>query len=88
MPQPKPWLDEIIEALEDLGGHGTLSDISERILDRDIMNFNLNKHWKDRIRGTIYHHSSDCDIYTGEVGGKKDIFYAVNGKGNGMSTLN
>ena len=83
MPQPKPWLEEIIEALEELGGHGTLADISQKVFDRDIMDFNLNKHWKDRIRGTIYHHSSDCDIYTSEVGGTKDIFYAVSGKGNG-----
>jgi len=28
MSQPRPWLDEIIDALTELGGHGTLADIS------------------------------------------------------------
>ncbi|RPK08302.1 HNH endonuclease [Priestia endophytica] len=47
------------------------------------MDFSQNEYWRDRIRSTIYHYSSDCDIYTGEVGSEKDVFYVVKGKGNG-----
>jgi putative restriction endonuclease len=83
LPQPRPWLDEIIDALKELGGHGTLSDICDKIEERNVMDFISNKHWRDRIRGTIYHHSSDCDIFTSDPGGEKDIFYSVDGKGNG-----
>ncbi|WP_374187403.1 HNH endonuclease [Priestia aryabhattai] len=83
MAQPRRWVDEIIEALEELGGESSLADIAQRIEDRNLMDFSQNKHWRDRIRSTIYHYSSDCDIYTGEVGSEKDIFYAVRGKGNG-----
>jgi putative restriction endonuclease len=83
MAQPRPWLDEIIDTLKELGGNGTLADISDRVLERNVMDFNINKHWKDGIRGTIYQYSSDSDYFKGDVGSKKDIFFAVNGKGQG-----
>lgn len=79
MSQPRPWLDEIIDAIKEIGGHGTLEDIYERVYDRGIMDFKANRSWKDRIRGTIYQYSSDCDVF----GGNKDLFYAVSGKGKG-----
>ncbi|UFJ41243.1 HNH endonuclease [Brevibacillus humidisoli] len=80
MPQPRPWLDEIVDALRELGGEGTLEDIYTRIFDRGIMDFASNPFWKDRVRGTIYQYSSDCDVYNG----KRDIFYSVSGKGKGQ----
>lgn len=84
MVQPRPWLDEIIDALKEIGGHGTLHDIAEKILDRNIMDFNANPLFRDRIRGTIYNHSSDGTYYKGEVSGKRDIFYSVAGIGKGQ----
>ncbi|WP_404323709.1 HNH endonuclease [Cytobacillus firmus] len=83
MAQPRPWLDEIIDALKELGGQGTLHDITEKVLERDIMDFQANPSFRDRIRGTIYNHSSDGTYYKGEVGGEKDIFYSVAGIGKG-----
>jgi len=83
MTQPRPWLDEVIDALVDLGGHGTLQDITERIVDRNVMDFKANPNFDARIRSTIYNHSSDGTYYKGEVGGEKDIFYSVAGIGNG-----
>ncbi|MGM0880906.1 MAG: hypothetical protein ACQEXQ_07650 [Bacillota bacterium] len=61
MPQPRPWLDEIIDAMKDLGVHGTLEDIYTRVSDRQVMDFSLNLAWKDRIRGTIYQYSLSSD---------------------------
>lgn len=74
MAQPRPWLDEIIDALKELGGHGTLHDIAERIVERKVMNFEENPIFRDRVRGTIYNHTSDGTYFKGEVGGRKDIF--------------
>ncbi|KQX45861.1 HNH endonuclease [Paenibacillus sp. Root444D2] len=78
MAQSRPWLDEIIDALKDLGGHGTLDDIYARILDRGKMDFTPS--WKDGVRGTIYQYSSDSEVYKA---GRTDIFYAVSTKGLG-----
>jgi 5-methylcytosine-specific restriction enzyme A len=83
MAQPRPWLEEVVDALNELGGEGTLSEIADKIVERNVMDFDSNPSFKDRIRGTIYNHSSDGTYYKGEVGGKKDIFYSVDGIGNG-----
>lgn len=84
MSQPRPWLEEVIDALTELGGTGTLKDISERVYERGVMDFNSNPYYKDRIRGTIYNHSSSGTYYKGEIGGEKDVFFSVNGIGKGV----
>ncbi|PGC47384.1 restriction endonuclease [Bacillus toyonensis] len=76
------WLDEIIEILTKLGGTGTLNQIQTEIVERNNIDLDRYQHGQSiaaRIRKTIYHHSSECGIYKGE----QDLFYAVNGKGNG-----
>ncbi|UQZ54168.1 restriction endonuclease [Bacillus subtilis] len=83
MAQPRPWLDEIIDALKELGGHGTLLDITEKIIERNVMDFNANPLFRERIRGTIYNHTSDGTYYKGEVGGETDIFFSFAGLGKG-----
>lgn len=83
MAQPRPWLVEVIDALKELGGHGTLHDISEKIIERGIMDLQSNPRFRDRIRGTIYNHTIDGTYYKGEVGGEKDIFFSVAGIGQG-----
>ncbi|MGA5681365.1 HNH endonuclease [Bacillus bombysepticus] len=82
MKNNNPWLNEIIEILTDLDGAGTLSQIKTKVMERN--NIDLSKYQNKQsigaqIRKTIYYHSSECDIYKGE----QDLFYAVNGKGNG-----
>jgi len=79
MAQPRPWLDEIIDAMKDIGGHGYYKDIYDRIYERQIMNFNENPSWTSAVRQTIERYSSDSDVFTGI----KDIFYSVEGKGKG-----
>lgn len=79
MAQPKAWLDEIIDALKDIGGDGQYEDIYESIKQRGIMNLSV-KDYKAQVRGTIERFSSDSDVYQQ---GNKDIFYAVEGIGKG-----
>ncbi|MGE7727833.1 HNH endonuclease [Bacillus cereus] len=82
MANHNPWLNEIIEILTDLGGAGTLSQIKTKVMERNNIDLSKYQHEQSigaQIRKTIYYHSSECDIYKGE----QDLFYAVNGKGNG-----
>ena len=76
------WLDEVVKILTELGGAGSLNQIKAKIMERNKIDLDRYQHENSiaaRIRKTIYHHSSECDIYKGE----QDLFYAVNGKGNG-----
>lgn len=79
MAQPKPWLEEVIEAFKDIGGHGHYDDVYERIKQRDIMNFIENPNWTAMVRQTIEKYSSDSKVFNG----KKDLFYTVEGIGKG-----
>ncbi|MCD2500183.1 hypothetical protein LQE93_00155 [Clostridium sp. NSJ-145] len=79
MAHKNKWLDEIIEAIEELGGHAFYKDIYDKIIERDNMDLVQNKSWTASVRGTIERYSSDSDVYNG----KMDIFYSVEGKGKG-----
>jgi len=78
MPQPRRWVDEIVDVLKELGGHGYYKDINDRILDRNKMDL-TGENWQAVVRGAIERSSSDSDAYAG----RKDIFYAVDGIGKG-----
>lgn len=78
MANKNKWLDEIIEAIEELGGHAFYKDIYDKIIERDNMDLVQNKSWTASVRGTIERYSSDSDVYNG----KMDIFYSVEGKGH------
>src|SRR5215213_5034636 len=80
MAQPRPWVDEIQDALRELGGKGHLDEIYRRVKERGKMDFSANAHWQDRIRRTIETHSSDSLAY----GGQRDLFYSVGGSGSGV----
>lgn len=79
MAQPRPWLDEVIDVLKDIGGHGYYSDIYDRLLERGIMDISQNPNWTASVRQTIERYSSDSEVYSGI----KDVFYAVEGIGKG-----
>lgn len=83
MPQkPKTWVDEIVEALIELGGHGFLNDIYDRIEDRIIEGKclkTLTPRWHETVRRIIELNSMDSLSYNG----KHNIFYAVDGIGKG-----
>ena len=72
------WLEEVINALESLGGvahYSEIYDYIEKNTSRD-----LPSSWKDIIRKIIEDHSSDSNNFKS----KKDIFYSVKGLGKGV----
>jgi len=71
------WKQDIIIALEQLKGKGSLDDIYDRV--KSIRNEKLPKSWHAIIRGTIETHSSDSEAYTK----REDLFYSVDGIGSG-----
>ena len=79
------YLSEIIYALEQLNGCGSLQEINEFIEKRNLLPaIHTNKHWKDNIRATIQRHCSETVSYRGS----SDIFYSVYGLGEGYWGLN
>lgn len=78
------WVKEVIEALKELGGQGTLGDIYIRVEERGKINLSDYTDWKAQIRKNIYLNSSDTDIYKGHLGDETDFFYSIEGKGKGF----
>lgn len=62
------WKEEVVKALKALGGGGTLDEIYEYI--EKNTNRKLTDSWKSSVRKTIYHYSSDTEVYLG----KEDLF--------------
>jgi len=65
------WKEEVIKALEELGGSGTLDEIYNYI-ERNTTR-KLADSWKSSVRKTIYLYSSDTEVYLG----KEDLFKRV-----------
>jgi|JI9StandDraft_2_1071091.scaffolds.fasta_scaffold31231_2 putative restriction endonuclease len=74
MPQIKPWIDEIIKALKELGGESSFKDLYLQIENRNVMNFKANPTWRDQVRSTIYANSEDSNIGKERKTGN-NIFY-------------
>jgi hypothetical protein len=70
------WKDEVVAALEALGGKATYSDLYDYI--KKTTSRQLKEHWTSSVRNAIEIHSSDSDIFQG----KEDLFYSVNGRGS------
>ncbi len=69
------WLDATIEAMEVLGGKGSLKDIYKKVQEIGHKRLSIEKcdTWRCTIRQTIYDHSSDSESFrTG-----KDIFFIL-----------
>jgi hypothetical protein len=78
----KTWLEWIVEAMKDLGGEASLTDLYERL--RLIRQEPFSKEWKATVRKTIESHSSDSENFTE---GSDDLFRSVSGKGAGIWSL-
>lgn len=77
--QNQKYLIQVIEAMNYYGGEATLNDIYTYVLEHH--GFDLPEDgYQSSLRKAIYHNSSDANIYQG----KKDLFYAIKGKGNGI----
>ncbi|MFB5676927.1 HNH endonuclease [Paenibacillus terreus] len=72
------WLEDIKNALSNLGGVAEYPQIYEAIYKK--RGGNLPKTWKQIIQRTIQTHSSDSNAFSGG----KDMFYSVKGIGNGV----
>lgn len=71
MGQPRKWLDEIVEVIEELGGKATLSDIRRKVKERNIM------HYKESsIPRTLERYCRESKRF--ETG--QDVFYIIEGK--------
>lgn len=71
------WLEDITQALRNLGGIAALQDIYEEVAR--IRTTPLPTHWKANIRGIIEDNSKDSAKFKG-----KDVFYSVEGLGRGL----
>jgi 5-methylcytosine-specific restriction endonuclease McrA len=71
------WKEDIVDALESLGGSASYDEIYEFIQSSER---DLPKTWKAVIRRNVQNFSSDSAGYKG----RKDIFYSVEGIGSGV----
>jgi len=71
------WTDEVINALQALGGEAYLNEIYMYI--KNNASRELTDSYQATIRATLERNSSDSDAFS--YG--NDIFYMVNGKGQG-----
>ena len=71
------WLEDVKTTMKELGGKGTYSEIYQKI--REVRKCSFPKTWQAIIRQVIEKHSSDSDNFGGN-----DLFYSVEGIGNGV----
>ena len=72
------WKEDIIKALENLGGVAHRSKIHEEV--SKIREGNLNNTWTQTIQRELETYSSDSDAYAG----REDLFFMAEGKGQGV----
>ena len=70
------WKEDIIKALENLGGSAHLSEIYKEV--ERIRPDNLNPTWDRTVQRELETNSSDSDAFSGD-----DLFSSVEGKGKG-----
>ena len=75
------WKDDVVKALENLGGVAHISSIHKEV--EKLRKGNLNNAVKATIQRELESFSSDSDIFETYLGRKKDLFYMAKGKGNG-----
>ena len=79
------YIDEIVVALEELGGAASLKEITDRIEKNGRLTYIQNNlNWKDNVRATIQRHCSATRSYRGA----DNLFYSVYGLGEGYWGLN
>ncbi len=71
------YKEKVIESLKELGGHAYLNDIYE--VFEKISDEELPESYKAIVRATLEKNSSDSTVFDG----KDDLFYSVDGIGNG-----
>lgn len=75
------WVDDVVSALQTLGGKAHLSDIYRIVKDiRLRRGASIPESLEAVVRKELEYHSSDSESYTGI----EDLFYMVEGKGKGV----
>jgi hypothetical protein len=72
------WLEDLVNALENLGGVASLQDIYKEI--ENIRVGRLSEHWQANVRAIIEDFSSDSIRYKN----KQDVFFSAEGIGGGV----
>ena len=72
------WVEDIVTALQQLGGVGTLQEIYQEI-ERIREASALPRTWRAIVRAVLERYSSDSVMFQGE-----DLFYSVHGIGAGI----
>jgi hypothetical protein len=70
------WLEDVVEALSNLGGTARYVDLYDEI--ERVRTEPLGPNWQAAVRASIEIHSSDSKAFNGS-----DIFYSVDGIGKG-----
>jgi len=78
MTKGEQWRNELVEILENSGGKAYLSEIYESVRNRGVMDISF-PSWQASVRYNLEIRSSDSDAFKGD----EDLFYAVDGKGEG-----
>lgn len=74
-------LEEIIQAMNQLGGHCYYKDLYARLKENNpnyLNNYTSERNWQASVRATIERNSSDSKTFNGA-----NIFYSVEGLGGG-----
>jgi putative restriction endonuclease len=72
------WKEDVVKALQNLGGIAHRSEIQEEV--KRIRGDNLNSTWTQTIQRELESYSSDSDAFLK----KQDLFYMAEGKGKGV----
>ena len=72
------WKEDVVKALQNLGGVAHRSEIQEEV--KRIRGDNLNNTWTQTIQRELESYSSDSEAFLK----KEDLFYMAEGKGNGV----
>jgi hypothetical protein len=85
MAQTRPWVEEGLDVLGELGGEGALEDRCGMIRSRGVMDLTGSVDWRAMVRRTIQQHSSVSDAFSGTPG--DDIFIPPRGLGGGYVAI-
>lgn len=81
MVKKNTYLSEIIIALEELGGCGSLKEINRIIKNRNLLSsIHSNPNWERNVSAVIQRHCSETKSYKGAT----NYFYSVYGLGEGF----
>ncbi|AOZ73316.1 hypothetical protein BK816_08525 [Boudabousia tangfeifanii] len=77
MPKNSRWIEDIVTALENLGGVATLDELYEEL---EQIRADLGLTWHNTVRARLQERCSEAKAFLG----KENLFYSVEGLGKGV----